>query len=847
MYLCLILNRTFIIDIMKIFLKKTFVLFIITFCSFIQGQAAKTFVTYQSNGFVWIKEGKAYPILVDKNEDKGVLRAISNLQTDAQLISGVTPTIHQKIKEKRMLIIGTIEQSTWIQHLISSQKIQKSELENKREKYLIQTIKHPFEGVDEAVVIAGSDKRGAIYGIYELSKQMGVSPWYYWADVPVQKHKIISIKPGSFTDGEPAVKYRGIFLNDEWPCLGNWANMTFGGFNSKFYEKVFELILRLKGNFMWPAMWNSAFYDDDPKNGPLANEMGIVMSTSHHEPMGLAQQDWKRRGSGAWNYQTNEKGLRDFWQSGIERCKDWESIITIGMRGDGDEAMSDETNTALLEKIVKDQRKIIEKVTKKKAKETPQVWALYKEVQDYYDKGMRVPDDVTLLLCDDNWGNVRRLPALDTKPRKGGYGMYYHVDYVGAPRNSKWTNITQIQRMWEQMTLTYEHGVKELWVLNVGDLKPMEYPIQFFLDLAWDPQQYNENNLFLHTEDFCAQQFGKKYSTEAACLIDTYTKYNRRITPELLNARTYSLDNYNEWERVMNEYNTLAFEALKLYYLIPESHRDAFDQLVLFPIQSCANLNEMYYAQAMNHALAEKNDIKANDWADKVEACFERDSILTHRYHYVMSNGKWNHIMEQTHIGYYYWQQPEHNIVPKVIRIPQSRIAPIPPIFKEADGYVSIEANNFTRKQNGNNTHWIVIPNLGRTESSITTSPCTSIPDKNMYLEYDFSTEKTGEVTIYARFSSTLNFNDYKGMRYAISIDGSEEQIVNINGHYKGELGKWQAEHVITTTTQHHVNKRDIHTLRIRPLDAALVLQKIMIDFGGLKPSYLGAPQSDIQ
>lgn len=830
---------------MKTFWKIFLLSFTMLFCIHLSLSAAKTFVGFHSDGFVWIQNGKACPILTDEKEDKGVLRAINNLKKDATEVTGATPTIIQNPKGKKMLVIGTIEQSRWIQSLVASGKIEAKELEDQREKYIIQTIAQPFEGVDEAIVIAGSDKRGAIYGVYELSRQMGVSPWYYWADVPIQKHTTISIKKGKYTDGEPAVKYRGIFLNDEWPCLGNWASDTFGGFNSKFYEKVFELVLRLKGNFMWPAMWNSAFYDDDPMNGPLADEMGIVMSTSHHEPMGLAQQDWKRRGTGAWNYQTNGQVLRDFWQSGMERCKDWESIITIGMRGDGDEAMSAETNTALLEKIVKDQRKIIEKVTKKKAKETPQVWALYKEVQDYYDQGMRVPDDVTLLLCDDNWGNVRRLPALNAKPRKGGYGMYYHVDYVGAPRNSKWMNISQVQRMWEQLSLTYEHGVKELWVLNVGDLKPMEYPIQFFLDMAWNPKQYHEDNLLLHTEDFCAQQFGTKYAAEAARLIDMYTKFNRRITPELLNARTYSLENYNEWEHVKDEYKALALDALRLYYLMPDNYRDAFDQLVLFPIQACANLYEMYYAQAMNLSLANQKDIRANQWADKVEACFERDSILTHHYHHVMSNGKWNHIMEQTHIGYRFWQQPEKNHMPRIIRLPEARIAPTPPVYVEADGVVSVEAPNFTRKMNGSNTHWIIIPNLGRTESSMTTAPNTVTPDEEMYLEYDFITDKEGEATIHARFSSTLNFNDYKGMRYAISIDGGEEQVVNINGHYKGELGKWQADHVITTTTQHPIAKKEKHTLRIRPLDAALVLQKIMIDFGGLKPSYLGAPQSE--
>lgn len=239
-------------------------------------------------------------------------------------------------------------------------------MEGKREKYLLQTVSSPCDGVEKALVIAGSDKRGAIYGIYELSGQIGVSPWYWWADVPVHKHKHIYIKPGIYTDGEPKVEYRGIFINDEWPCMGNWAKEKFGDFNSAFYKHVFELVLRLKGNFMWPAMWGSAFYDDDPQNGVLAHTMGVVMGTSHHEPMALAQQDWKRRGKGAWDYTQNKKGLNDFWTYGIERAKNWESVITIGMRGDGDEPMSEGANISLLENIVKDQREIIEKVTGKR-------------------------------------------------------------------------------------------------------------------------------------------------------------------------------------------------------------------------------------------------------------------------------------------------------------------------------------------------------------------------------------------------------------------------------------------------------------------------------------------------
>ena len=383
--------------------------------------AADTFVVFtpEPHHFPLITKGAPCSIVMDTAEDEGVKMAISNLQQDIRQVCNNQPALLNNIPAKRCVIIGNYH-SAIIQKLIAAGKIDKEQLINKNEKFLLQVIAKPADGVDEALVIAGSDKRGTIYGIYELSKQMGVSPWYWWADVPVIQQENVYIKPGIYTDGEPKVEYRGIFINDEWPSFGNWAKAKFGGINSKVYKHVFELVLRLKGNFVWPAMWGSAFYDDDPQNGQLANTMGIVMGTSHHEPMALAQQDWKRRGKGEWDYNHNAQNLRDFWTYGIERAKNWESVITVGMRGDGDEPMSEGANISLLENIVKDQRKIIEKVTGKKAKETPQVWALYKEVQEYYDKGMRVPDDITLLLCDDNWGNVRKLPNLNEKPRSGG-------------------------------------------------------------------------------------------------------------------------------------------------------------------------------------------------------------------------------------------------------------------------------------------------------------------------------------------------------------------------------------------------------------------------------------------
>ena len=397
------------------------------------------------------------------------------------------------------------------------------------------------------------------------------------ADVPVQKKNELFVASGVHSDGEPKIKYRGIFLNDEAPALSGWAKETFGGFNHKFYEKVYELILRNRGNYLWPAMWPpTAFFDDDPENYRLADEMGIVVSTSHHEPMMRSHEEWSRFGGGAWNYEINASQLQDFWRGGMERMKDYEGVVTIGMRGDGDEAMSENTATDLLQRIMSDQRSIIESVTGKPAAETPQVWALYKEVQDYYDKGMRVPEDVMVLLCDDNWGNVRILPKREDWDREGGFGIYYHFDFVGGPVSYRWLNVTQIEKVWEQMNLCWEWGVHDLWLVNVGDLKPMELPISFFLDFAWNPEAIAAADLPQYYLDWAQQQFGQELASEIAGILSLQTKYSARRTPEMLTPETYSLANYREADTMIADYQLLRSRARKVYENLPQEARSAF-------------------------------------------------------------------------------------------------------------------------------------------------------------------------------------------------------------------------------------------------------------------------------
>lgn len=788
-------------------------------------------------------------LVVSSADYPGVITALKNLQTDIGRVTDRLPDIvyNDLPGQKPLVIVGTIGKSPIIAELVKNRKLDVQDIAGKWEAFVIQTVEEPFPGVGQALVIAGSDKRGTIYGIYDLSGQIGVSPWYWWADVPVKKQERLSVKAGRYLSEGPKVKYRGIFLNDEAPALSGWAFEKFGGFNHQFYSHVFELILRLKGNFLWPAMWGRAFFDDDRQNGVLADEMGIVIGTSHHEPMGRAQAEWRRFGAGPWDYSRNSKVLADFWRGGVERNKNWETLVTIGMRGDGDEPMSEESNIALLEKIVKDQRKILSEVTGLKAEKIPQVWALYKEVQDYYDKGMRVPDDVTLLLCDDNWGNIRKLPDIHAPVHPGGYGIYYHFDYVGGPRNYKWINVSQIQRVWEQMNLAWSHGVDRIWIVNVGDLKPMEYPISFFLDMAWDPERFHPQNLFQHTVEWCAQQFGEQYADEAARLINQYTRYNHRVTPELLNDKTYSLENYNEFERVRNDYRDLALDAFRLYNLLPERYRDAFDQLVLFPVNACSNLYEMYYAVAKNRELAARQDPEANRWAQVVRECYDRDSLLTVHYNQDIAQGKWSHMMDQIRIGYTYWQEPRFRRMPEVSLVAQPETPRAGMAFAEAGGYVAIEACNYQKSRGTAHIHWEVIPGLGKTDSAVTTLPASQYPaaSDSVYLEYYIRFESAGDFEVTILLSPTLNFNANKGLRYALSFDGGTEQVVNINREYTlREMEQWQANRINETKTVHRIALPGLHRLRFRVLDPGIVLQKILIDTGGLKPSYLGAPQS---
>ncbi len=821
---------------------RRFFLIAVTALQCCLANGTERFVTFKpQNGALPVKGAI---IAYSEKDFDAVKIAVGNLRNDLAAVFGTAPAVSTTSAEGQpAIVIGTLGRNPDID------KLKLKDLKGRREKFVITT-------VGNQIVIAGSDRRGTVYGIYELSRQLGVSPWYWWADVPIEKHEEAYVREGVYTDGEPAVEFRGLFLNDEAPCLTGWVKNTFGtGYGDhRFYEKVFELILRLRGNMLWPAMWGWAFYSDDPENGRLADRMGVIMGTSHHEPMARNHQEYarKRKEWGAWNYQTNQKNLDRFFREGVERIKDTEDMVTIGMRGDGDEAMSEDADTRLLQRIVENQRKIIREVTKRPASKTTQVWALYKEVLDYYDKGMRVPDDVIMLLCDDNWGNIRRVPVSERERRHpGGWGIYYHVDYVGAPRNSKFINVTQTQQMFEQLSLAFDYGIQRMWILNVGDLKPMEYPIQLFLDMAWNPKAYTQQTVTEHTRSFFCSVLGDAVGTEAASVYNRNCKFVARVTPEMLDAKTYNVET-GEWRRVADDYQRLEARALRLLEDVPAEARDFYRQLVLFPVQVMANLYDMYYAQAMNHYLSKKNNPDANEWAGRVAACFLRDSLLCHNYNKVMSGGKWNGFMTQKHIGYTSWNDNfKADKLPSTATVAEKK--PWGYTFTPANGYVAMEAEHCYSATADEGTRWSVYPDYGRTRSAVALTPYTK-PTGNASLTYRFALPSgiTG-VKVHVVVKSTLDFLNVGGHEYTVSLDGSEPQVVNMNKtlvdrqpYMYSEFYPTVARRVIEKVVEMPVSKDGMHELTIHPCHPGIVFEKIVVDFGGYRRSYLFMDESEV-
>ena len=629
---------------------------------------------------------KAADLYIDSGDWEGAAIALASLQSDIGLVGGQKPAIVNDASalSGMAVLTGTIGKSGVIDGLIASGKIDVSKVKGKWESYLLTVVDNPIEGVDRALVVAGSDKRGTIFGIYKISEMIGVSPWVWWGDsMPVRKGKLTFTGNLKIEQGEPSVKYRGIFLNDEAPCLSGWASRNYGttanaqatnGFDHEFYQAVFELILRLKGNYLWPTMWNNSFHTDDPLNSEMADRYGVVMGTSHQEHMTCADKEWSWSGLGAWNYATNRDKIYKFWKDGVTERKEYESILTLGMRGQADTAILGpgatlKDNMDLIAGVLADQREIIKDVYGS-AEAPPQLLALYKEVEDFYygsaEYGkMNVPDDVTLLLCDDNHANVRTLPTEEMRKRSGGYGMYYHFDYRGAPISYQWINQTPLTKVWEQMTTAYDAGVDRIWIVNVGDLKPMELPIDYFLSLAYDYEQWSPaNKVDEFTKKWAARQFGESVADDAAAVLNGYTKIlgARKAEVVMPDPSTFSLTAFDEADRTLAEFEDIVKTAEAVYAKLPAYQKDSFYQLALYPARAAMNVYKANIYAAWSVYLAEQGLPAANEYAKLARAAFDADIADMEYYNKTLSGGKWDGIMRQNHYNYTTWDGPSTGV-----------------------------------------------------------------------------------------------------------------------------------------------------------------------------------------
>ena len=783
--------------------------------------------------------GTSDTITYDPLDWKGVRMAVENLRHDLKAVTG---------SANAPVVVGTIGKSK----LAKKYKQQSKELQGKWEQYLIFTDRGKL-------VIMGSDKRGTIYGIYELSRQIGVSPWYWMADAPIQKHEQLFAKSGIYTDGEPKVKYRGIFINDEWPSFGTWCKNQFGGINSKAYARIFELMLRLKANYFWPAMWDSRFNEDDPLSPQLADDMGIVMGTSHHEPMMRAHKEYvyRKNSIGAWDYATNKANLDRFFQEGLERNKAYDNLITIGMRGDGDVAMgngNDEDNMKTLKDVVDGQREIIERVYKKPASEVPQLWAIFTEVQRYYDAGFTVPDDVTLLFCDNNWGYIRRTGPEKEQARKGGMGMYYHIDMNGGPWNDRWVNTTTAAKIREQLNLAYQTGIDRIWIINVGDLKPKEMPIDFIMHYAWNPDDYPADKIDQYMVDWARSIFGGEYAREIADIVTEYSKMNLERKPEVQRVGIYSVET-GEAQRMFNRWDELEKRTLSLSKKMPAEMQDAFYQLVEYPAVASAGVAKIYLAATLGDSIT-------------MQTLFERDKQMTDKYNKVIAGGKWDGMMLDKHIGYRMWSMPNENTLPQVAK----------PSDKNGitARETAIMAHDYTRRTATDDARWVFLPGLGRGKGNMGIEPVTakSRPLGNgATLEYDINFSRSGKQKLALGILPTNDINPARGLRIGVRVDDGEMQAIDARQGYVDTFNEYTKENIarskvlkplprpasdiyLSGTRQRmrsevfdnlrwlsidlDIPTEGNHTVKVVMIDPEIVVEKLVINPDNEHPSYHG-------
>ncbi len=806
----------------------------------LQAQAAATpsvMVTDRlGNGaFPLMYDRAAADIHVEENDFKVAHIAADCLAADIQAVTGVKPRIAPDLTgvSKNLVLIGTLGNSAPIDQLVRAGRLNVKTIAGKWESFVVATVANPLPGVNSALVIAGSDRRGTAYGVFELSEAIGVSPWVWWEDLRPRHRAALVIAAGAHTKGPPSVKYRGIFINDEDWSFQPWAAKTFepetNGIGPKTYAKVCELLLRLKANYLWPAMHPCTKpFNSYPQNKIVADDYAIVMGSSHAEPM-LRDNvgEWDQQTRGEWDYDRNRDGILSYWEERLRENGRYENVYTIGMRGIHDSAMpgggSATDKVARLQRVIDDQRVLLARDVNPNVGQVPQIFVPYKEVLALYRNGLKVPADVTLVWPDDNHGYIRELSTPEEQKRPGGAGVYYHVSYWGAPEDYLWLSTTPPALIWEEMRKAYDHGARTVWVLNVGGLKKSAIDMEFFLRMAWDVDAWYETAQSVFLADWAARSFGTEHAPEIAANLDEYYRLNYPAKPEHLLQAQFS-DNYNEKQRRLQWFAQLVGKTNALYAQMPPEEKDAFYELVVYPIRCSALINEKILSPS----------------ADKARMAYDQIQAETKYYNEQLAGGKWNHMMSASPRNRPVFQKPAVNTNTESVPNDEETTA-------AGNRCISIEAAHAARKVDGGGAAWKAIAGLGRSGNSITLLPTTANSLGAAELAFDFTAPTAGVANVFVYCIPTHAIYPGSQLRYSESIDEVPQQTVDIDtAEFSREWGVNVLRAAAIGTTAHMLGEGK-HTLKLRPLDPGVVFDKVVIELGGLKPSQLGPPETALQ
>lgn len=610
-------------------------------------------------------------ILYDASDAAVVKRAAELFAADVEAVTGRRPQVTSATGETGpAVIVGTVGGSALIRRLSEAGKIDTAPLEGAWERYLIQTVANPLPGIRKALVIAGSDRRGAAYGLFTLSELIGVSPWYWWADVPVKKHAALHVDAPPTYSQTPSVRYRGIFLNDEDWGLTPWASQTFeperGNIGPRTYAKVCELLLRLKANYLAPAMHPvSTSFNQIPENKLVADTFAIVMGSTHCEPLLLnTASEWDTQTMGPWNYDKNKEGINRVLTQRVRENSPYENVYTLALRGLHDGAMSTtlpmHEKVRMLQQALLDQRQILAENIDRPVETVPQAFTPYKEVLEIYSNGLELPDDVTIVWPDDNYGYMKRLSSVREQRRTGRSGVYYHVSYLGVPHSYLWFSTTPPSLMYEELRKAYDTTADRLWLLNCGDLKGSEMQVSLFLDMAWDIGRFTADNVVTYPARWLAGIFGEAYYDRLEAMTREHLRLAFPRKPEYmgwgyhwnrfdhnceqLTDTDFSFTNYDEAPRRLEAYRKLGARAEALLHEIGDEARPAFYQLVYYPLRGAELMNRMTLGGQRNRWYARQGRAATNAVRDEVQRCYDSLQVITRGYNSLLG-GKWNHMM----------------------------------------------------------------------------------------------------------------------------------------------------------------------------------------------------------